>query len=123
MLHFTYGPILHLYDKMKEINCITEKSKLIDSYTLITDRVPVTVNIWDCPNESIPIYQIKFPEIGLGTQAFLNSLRNEIMTDPKVAKKIKLDYYQKLKSSILLKLPNIDKEKLELFSGITLHKM
>ncbi len=133
MLHFTYGPILHLYDKMKEINCITEKSKLIDSYTLITDKVPVSVNIWDCPNESIPIYHIKFPNIGLGTQAFLNSLkeeitrgiplRNELMTDPKIAKKIKLDYYKKLKSSIAEKLPDISKEKLELFSGITLHKM
>ncbi len=118
---------------MKEKNCITQKSKLIDSYILITDKVPVTVNIWDCPKQSMPIYQIKFPNIGVGTQAFLDSLKdevakgiplkNELLTDPKTAKKIKLQYYQKLKSLIKLQLPNLAQDTLNLFTGITLHKM
>lgn len=118
---------------MKLIENLDEKKKLIDSYTLITDQVPVTVNIWDCHKQSIPIYQIKFPVIGLGTQAFLNSLKeditrgislkNELLTDPKIAKKFKLEYYNKLKSLITEKIPDLNQEKLNLFTGLTLHKM
>ncbi|MFA5142199.1 MAG: type II/IV secretion system ATPase subunit [Candidatus Woesearchaeota archaeon] len=118
--------------KLKEYETCGQK-KLLDSYTLVSDNVPVTVNIWDCSEESIPVYEIKFPAIGAGTSAFLDALRdevardisvkNEILTDPKVAARTKSEYHHKIRHMIKDRLPGTPEDHINLFAGMTLHKM
>jgi flagellar protein FlaI len=107
--------------------------KLIDTYTVVSDNVPVIVNIWDCKEESIPLYEVQFPHIGEGTKAFLEEVRDDVakevslksllLTDPKAAAKTKHDYYTKIKQRIKESLPKTSESNLNLFAGITLHKM
>ena len=52
--------------------------KVIDSYSIDSNRVQAEVKIWEMPTDNIPLYDIIFPEISPATNALLDELAKEL---------------------------------------------
>jgi len=107
--------------------------KLLETYTVYSDKVPAVVHIWDIADEIVPLYEISLPVIGVATNAALNSLIAELaktvpvdvesVTDTESSEKLKNEFYGKTLSHIKKRLPSISVGDAEVFAGILVHKM
>jgi len=111
---------------------MTER-KLLETYTIEADKVPAEVHIWNDPKESVPIYDIRLPEVGPGTQALLNTLVRDLamtapleveeVTDPHKVKIVKQKLFEQTKIALGNRLPKLPESKLNVLSGMLLHRM
>ena len=95
---------------MASLDIDRKEKKLVESYKVIADNVPATVNIWDVKEENIPIYDIILPKLGLATEAMLNAMIGELakevpidtenITDSEQASKVKDFFYQKYEKKL-----------------------
>ncbi|MBI2660807.1 hypothetical protein HYX09_00905, partial [Candidatus Woesearchaeota archaeon] len=46
--------------------------KLIESYKVNADRVEAVINLWSSTEHSVPLYEIKMPAFGIGTEALIS---------------------------------------------------
>jgi archaeal flagellar protein FlaI len=107
--------------------------KLLEKYTIYSDKVPAIVHLWDIPDEMVPLYQISLPIIGEATTAVLNTLIHELaktvpvdvesITDTEQSAKLKDEFYHKTFSLIKKRLPSVDDDKASVFAGLLVHKM
>ncbi|MBI2135627.1 type II/IV secretion system ATPase subunit [Candidatus Woesearchaeota archaeon] len=118
---------------MASLDIDRKEKKLVESYKVIADNVPATVNIWDVKEENIPIYDIILPKLGVATEAMLNAMIGELakevpvdtenITDSEQAGKVKDFFYTKTRAKVKELLKNISEQQADLFAGILLHKM
>lgn len=109
------------------------KGKIIDSYTVVADKVPAKVNIWDIEEENVPVYQIRVPEIAKATGAILEDLKDQLAervpvdveeaTDPEKIEILKQKFFLDARELIKNALPEQEENKIDIMSGIMLHKM
>lgn len=109
------------------------KGKIIDSYTVVADKVPAKVNIWDIEEENVPVYQIRVPEIAKATGAILEDLKDQLAgrvpvdveeaTDPEKIEILKQKFFLDARELIKKALPEQEENKIDIMSGIMLHKM
>ena len=112
--------------------------KKIDSYTVLADNVPATVEIWEKEDETVPIYKITMPEIAKATEALLEEIRDELakkvpveiedVTDAKKIEVLKKRFFLDAKKIISRHLVENNREKdkedsINIMAGITLHRM
>jgi flagellar protein FlaI len=109
------------------------KGKLIDSYTVIADNVPADVKIWDVEEDNVPIYEIIIPKVAKATELILEDLKDQLarkvpvdveeITDPEKTKDLKQKFFSDAKVIIKNALPAQEERKINILSGIMLHKM
>ena len=118
---------------MASLDIDRKEKKLVESYKVIADDVPATVNIWDVKDENVLIYDIILPKLGIATEAVLNAMIGELakevpidtenITDSEQASKVKDFFYAKIREKIKELLKNISEQQTDLFAGILVHKM
>ena len=109
------------------------KKNLIDSYTIVADRVPARINIWQTDEDPVPLYEIEMPRLGPGTEALLSYLVDKLasyvpveienITDSKMLEEMKKRFFLKVKAAVKEKIPDYADEKIDALSGILLHRM
>ncbi|MDD3159801.1 MAG: ATPase, T2SS/T4P/T4SS family [Candidatus ainarchaeum sp.] len=109
------------------------EGKIIDSYNIVVDFVPVEIKIVEVINESRPIYCLSMPCIGPYTSKFLDFIKDEIveqipieideMMDPKKAKQLKARFFDESKKFVVKYLPKLSNELLPILCGTILHEM
>jgi len=107
--------------------------KIINQYTVVADKVPATVKIWDDDKENVPVYEIIMPKVGPATEALLSKLREELakdieidikeVTDPKQVAEIKQKFFLQTKAAIKNHVLEEDEAKTDVLAGIMLHRM
>ena len=91
--------------------------EVIDKYTIEAEGVPVDVEIVQYGSKPVK-YKLILQEIGIGTEAFLDEVRQELVLDvdvstaeildPKVIDYIKDKFRQKAEAVITSKVPNVE---------------
>lgn len=109
------------------------RRKLIDSYTVIADKVPARVKIWDAEEENVLTYEIIIPKVAKATRAILEDLKDKLakkvpveveeITDPEKTEILKQKFFLDAKEVIKKALPKQEESKIDIMSGIMLHKM
>lgn len=102
-----------------------------EKYNVEADGVIAKVTIERDPKEFVPLYKLEYPKIEVATQAVLDSIREELITDIEVQPAQVLDPQEivSLKKTFLKKslaliekgLPKISAEKKDILAGILLH--
>ena len=64
--------------RKKEVRA-APKETLIDSYEFLSDKIPVTINIFRTPNEFVPLYSISISSISGNTEIILERIRKELI--------------------------------------------
>lgn len=110
-----------------------DKKRQIDTYTVIADKVPATINVWSSADENVPLYEIVMPDLGVGTEALLKTLMEELaekvpveieeILDPERVERIKNQFFSEVKNVVKDKLPTLDENNVDVLSGILLHRM
>ncbi len=72
--------------------------EVIDNYSVIKKGVSLNVVIYKTEVDYIPMYDIKFPELGEGTKIILSTIRTELLSKLKLTMTDLLDpkSYKKL---------------------------
>jgi len=95
-----------------------EKVKVIDSYEITLNSVSVDVDIIEKEKEYVRVYNLSFPEFGIGTEALLNDIKNKIMLETRISaeksldirfiQQLKKDFAKKAEKALLEELPDAD---------------
>jgi flagellar protein FlaI len=104
---------------------------VLESYEVIVDKAKVIIEI--VRENSVTKYNLKVPEIGLGTASLLNEIRNKLVsatsismkeiTDPSSFTVIKQRFMKEAANYLVEKLPKIDPEKKEFLVGKLIQDM
>ncbi len=110
---------------------IKESIKILEEYNLNIDGAIVKISIRKEDNETS--YHVNIPEINIATSAFLNEMRNELVTmssinvseitDPSAFSGIKKRFIEEAKTLIKKKLPNIEEKTENFLVGILIQEM
>ena len=110
-----------------------ESKKIIDSYGFEVDFVPAKVYIFEAQDEKRPEYSVQIPTLGIYTQVFLDSLKENIakklpvelaeVTDIAKNAELKQEFLQIVKTALLEYLADFSDEVLSLLAGTLLHNM
>ncbi len=97
--------------------------EVIDNYSVIKKGVSLNVVIYKTEVDYIPMYDIKFPELGEGTKIILSTIRTELLSklkltmtdllDPKSYKKLEEKFAMASAYLIKQRLPNISDDDLK----------
>ncbi|MEK6967877.1 MAG: type II/IV secretion system ATPase subunit [Nanoarchaeota archaeon] len=106
---------------------------LIESYSLIAESVPATINIWQVPGELIPHYELIVPEVDMGTLAVLDEIKEELartltitieeITDPQHAHELRTKVLDVTNSLLQKKFPSMDHLQRTVISGMLMQKV
>jgi len=109
------------------------EKRILDKYTIISDRIKGDVEIVSTPDDFVPLYIIKIPELEKGTIILLDKIREILITvvkirvseliDPKSLEELKERFYSKSLELIEQYLPGMPKEKKDVLAGTLLHEM
>src|SRR3990167_6353189 len=90
---------------------------LVESYNVDADKVAAQVRIWGIKGESVPLYEIKMPVFGRGTEAVISELVEELnskvplnveeATDPEKLEKMKKEFFGRIKENVSKKMPEV----------------
>ena len=110
-----------------------EMKTLLESYNVNADKVAAQVKIWSIKGESVPLYEIKMPAFGRGTEAVILELIEELSskvplnieeaTDPEKLEKIKQEFFSRIKENVSKKMPEIKEAENDTIAGVLLHRM
>lgn len=108
------------------------KVQKLDSYKLVVDEVPVTVEIIRYSKDFVPLYKINVPHAEAGTEAVLNAIRSRLVSEIKLTPeeltnvRVATDLEAKFKNKIieLLKkeFPRKDPKKVLVLAGHLMHE-
>jgi len=108
-------------------------TNVIAEYNIQADNVPGTVNVIKRPEEYTPVYDVKFPRIGVSTEAVLDSIKEKLIEtvkielseilDPKATEGIKARFLESADKLITRELPRITSSEKEILSGYLVHEM
>jgi flagellar protein FlaI len=103
----------------------------IESYQMIVDEVPATIKIIHDPAEFVPIYQMIFPEVEVATAAFLDSIRENLISELKIEpeeimtakelNQLKEEFSEKALKLIRKQIPNLSETDQKALVGILIH--
>jgi len=109
------------------------KKKLLDSYKIQADKVTADVHVWDIDTENVPLYEIRMPKAGPGTEAFLKWLMDRLadkaplelaeVSDAAKAEVLKHKFFLEARDAISRYLPNSPSADLDTLAGMLLHRM
>lgn len=109
------------------------RRKLIESYTIIADNVPADISIYDDEDENVPVYEVKMPQLGPGTDAMLENLKDKIaesvpleitgVVDTKKHEAMKQKFFGEIRKIIDANVPEKNEDKKNIMAGILLHRM
>jgi flagellar protein FlaI len=107
--------------------------KVLDSYTIESEGIGINVDITKEEEAFVRRYRLAFPEFGAGTQALLNRLKAEVISDIKIQAERMLDveFIQSLKEKFSAKArallqkeaPKMPKKTKETLIVVLLHEM
>ncbi|MFH8080710.1 MAG: type II/IV secretion system ATPase subunit [Candidatus Aenigmatarchaeota archaeon] len=108
-------------------------TQLLESYTVMANKVLATVEIMKKPEEFVPVYNLIKPTIEKGTQIIIDEVKERLigelqikvseLIDPSSIEELKNKFYARSLQLISNLLPNINLEKKELLSGILINEM
>lgn len=109
------------------------EEKVRYKYDILADEVPALVEVVDIPKEFLPIYRIKYPLIGPGTSAMLDSIREKLIAnialknveilDPKVLESLQAKFKYEAYTHLSALLPNLSEENIKILGGHLVHEM
>ncbi|MBI2661014.1 type II/IV secretion system ATPase subunit [Candidatus Woesearchaeota archaeon] len=107
--------------------------KLIESYKINADRVEAVINLWSSTEHSVPLYEIKMPAFGIGTEALISELTEQLSdkvplnideaTDTEKAEEQKHAFFLKIREAVAGKMPEANDGDKDAISGVLLHRM
>ncbi len=120
--------------KHKEVHHTPPRpSNVIAEYNIKADNVPGAVSVIKRPEEYTPVYDVKFPRIGVTTEAVLDSIKEKLIEtvkielseilDPKATEGIKARFLESANKQITKELPRITSTEKEILSGYLVHEM
>jgi archaeal flagellar protein FlaI len=124
--------ILKKDKKIKQNLNLPDSKELYDSYYINVDGVKGIVNIWVSPKEDVPIYDLIIPEIGMGTEAIIEEIIEELSKKLNFDESEVKDYskYEEFKTNLINKAKIEIKEKIKtseeninIIAGILFHRM
>jgi len=108
------------------------KGKLLESYEIISDKVPARVKLVSSAEESLPLYLMELPETGEATLAILNyitriltdgiQVQAEDISDPKRMLELRDRFFYDAMEIVREEMPTLSAEDIGILSGIVLHK-
>jgi flagellar protein FlaI len=111
--------------KLKGANENVEK--IIEEYEVEYEKVKASVKIYHSPDEYVPIYEIKYPEIKEATWAVLDAIREKIVTDltfhideteTEETSEMKNKFLEKAANLVKNELPHLSKNDIDILVGI-----
>lgn len=103
------------------------------TYKVEADQVPAKIMIGDKDDEYVPIYFINRPEISLGTEAFIDNVRQKVIenvqltreefTDSDEIEMVKNKFSQEIENQLDDLLPEADERATEILVGNLIHEM
>ncbi len=106
---------------------------LVETYRIIADLVPATVNIWRVRGELVPFYEIIMPQIDKGTLAVLEDIKEELartllisieeITDPHRAQELRSRILTTTVKLLEHKFPSMAEVQRSMMAGMLLHKV
>ncbi|MCX8179338.1 MAG: type II/IV secretion system ATPase subunit [Candidatus Aenigmarchaeota archaeon] len=108
-------------------------TKLLETYTVLANKVLATVEITKKPEEFVPIYTLIKPSIERGTQIVIDEIKDKLigeiqikvseLVDSSSIEELKKKFYTKSLQLINQLMPNLPLENKELLSGILVNEM
>lgn len=102
-------------------------------YDVVADEVPALVEVVDSRKEFIPVYRIKYPLIGPGTSAVLDSVREKLIAsitlsggeilDPKVLEGLQSKFKYEAYTHLNALLPDLGEADIKILGGHLVHEM
>jgi flagellar protein FlaI len=109
------------------------EEKVLEKYSVVADNVAGEVEIKRIPGELVPIYNLKLPEIGKGTEALINKIREKLIVEipVKTAELLDISAIESLKKRFETKglemikkeLPKVKEETAKYLVGLLIHEM
>lgn len=103
------------------------------TYKVEADQVPAKIMIGDKDDEYVPIYFINRPQISLGTEAFIDNVRQKVIenvqltreefTDSDEIEMVKKKFSQEIEDQLDDLLPDSDERAREILVGNLIHEM
>lgn len=107
--------------------------KVNQSYKVDADQVPAKILIGDKSDEYVPIYYINRPQISLGTEAFVDNVKQRVIenvqltreefTDSDEIETVKRKFSEEVKKQLDELLPDSDERAKEILIGNLIHEM
>ena len=109
------------------------KREQYQTYKLVVDNVPCTVNIYKDPKKFIPTYELLFPQADVATGVVLDSIKQMLVQkvkiklseilDPKSIQSIKQKFAEEAIEEISREFPQLLEEDQLSLAGMLLHDM
>jgi flagellar protein FlaI len=109
------------------------EEKILEKYSVVADNVAGEVEIKRIPGELVPIYNLKLPEIGKGTEALINKIREKLIVEIPVKttellditaiESLKKRFETKGLEMIKKELPKVKEETAKYLVGLLIHEM
>jgi flagellar protein FlaI len=109
------------------------EKRILDKYNIIASKIKGDVEIISSPEDFVPLYIIRMPELERGTLILLDKIKEILvtvvkikvteLTDPKSLEELKERFYLKSLELIEQYLPGTPIEKKEVLAGTVLHEM
>ncbi len=111
----------------------TSLDEIHQTYKVDADQVPAKILIGDQDDEYVPIYYINRPQISLGTEAFVDDVRQRVIenvqltreefTDSDEVEKVKEKFSEEVRNQLDDLLPDSDERAKEILVGNLIHDM
>ncbi|MCJ7478567.1 MAG: type II/IV secretion system ATPase subunit [Candidatus Nanohaloarchaeota archaeon QJJ-7] len=105
----------------------------IDSYEVVSDKVPAQITIERTEDEYVPVYEVDRPKTEEATQALLSNVRQELTStvqlsskefiDPGELEEVKEKFEDKADEILEDELPSLDADERQIVVGNLLHEM
>jgi flagellar protein FlaI len=110
-----------------------DTKKLLRKYKISADFVPARVTIFKEKEKFVPTYVLSLPKIEKATKAILDQVQQKLISevqvgtaellDPRASEKIKQNFANKAKSTLIEEIPNIPDSTANILIGFLLHEM
>ncbi len=112
---------------------IKREKKLLETYTVYSEEIPIVVEIWSIPEEFVPIYYIRMPVIESATRTILENLKREIVartkveiteiTDPRKKIEAKKKFRKEAEKILEQRIPHVTPEQKKILVGYLVQEM
>ncbi len=106
---------------------------LLESYSLIAESVPATINIYQVAGELVPFYELILPQVDKGTFAVLEEIKEELartisvsieeITDPHHAHELRQKVLDITTQLLTKKFPTMDHLQRSVIAGMLMQKV
>jgi len=110
-----------------------EEKKLMEKYFVESFKVKAEVEIEKSPDEFVPIYVLKVPDIEPGTLALMDQIREKILSEisiktsellnPRALEELKDKFFERAFDLLRRELPDSSEDILEFLAGSLVHDM